>query len=176
MNESMSMAGLLERHYPVTVVIDRIWREHRQWSYQDWVVSGVIPEEPHNDEENVPVSQVQRFADDSGAEHYIWKGMQLSLYRDGLTSYFHNLQSEQPFLFVLCRDDDEQKGLVPVAVSANFADAEAHMETEGTVLTTPLCHPFDKYLADYVLHNKMYLEKQARQSGKRKRNKDSGRS
>jgi len=165
------MTGLLERHYPVTVVIDKIWREHRQWSYPDWVISGVIPEQLQEEERRLPVQEVRQFADDSGAEHYIWSGMQLSLYRDGLTGYFQNLQSEQPFLFVLCQNDDDQTGLIPVAVSANFADAEAHMETEGTVLTTPLCHPFDKYLADYVLHNKNYLEKQAHQNEKRKKNK-----
>ena len=177
-----STSNMLERHYPVTVVVNKVWRQHRQWRYPDWVVSGVIPEghlsedlhldsSSHfaNDSENKPQTDYRKFSEESGSEHFIWPGLQFSLYRDGLTSYFHNLNSEQPCLFILCRDDNDQTGLEPFAVSADFSDAEAHMETEGAVLTTPLVPPFDKWIADYVLQNKVHLEKQAQQSKKHKR-------
>ncbi|MGD8568632.1 MAG: DUF3305 domain-containing protein [Gammaproteobacteria bacterium] len=189
-----AMAGALERHYPVTVVMKKVWRQHRQWGYTTWVVSGVLPEDfPDNcyedrgvlsrgalsrsvltdgdGVENIFKQGCQRLADEEGNEHFIWPGLTLSLYRDGLTSYFQNLSSDQPYLFVLCRDDDDQSALEPFLVSADFADAEAHMETEGTVLTVPLNFPFDKRIADYVLQNRPYLEKQAYEGKKHKRNR-----
>ena len=189
MNEQMdkpqnetNMTGVLERHYPVTVVINKVWRQHRQWRYPDWMVSGVIPEGSlseglqHDSTSHRVIDNGKKlgkgyrnFREENGSEHFIWPGLQFSLYRDGLTSYFHNLHGDQPCLFILCRDDNDQTGLEPIAVSADFSDAEAHMETEGTVLTSPLVSPFDKWIADYVLQNKVHLQKQAQQSKKHKR-------
>jgi len=175
-----NMVDALECHFPVTVVLKKTWRNHRNWRYPHWVVSGVLPEEEvhqNNHGSNIGAQDkttqtaIQKFTSDSGDEIYIWPGLQFSLYRDGLTSYFQNLSSVQPVLFILCRDDEEQATIEPILVSADFADAEAHMETEGTVLTVPLNSPFDKWIAEYVLNNKVYLEKQAHEGKKHKRKK-----
>lgn len=176
------MADVLERHYPVTVVLHKIWRQHRQWRYPDWLVSGVIAAD-HSAQQvvnsghagvigdgkgSVP-ADYRKHTDQNGDEHFVWQGLRFSLYRDGLTSYFLNLHGSRPSLFVLCRDDNENTGLEPITVSADFSDAEAHMETEGTVLTTPLVTPFDVWIADYILQNKPHLEKQGQQRKKHKR-------
>jgi len=175
-----TMNGALECHFPVTVVLKQTWRDHRSWRYPSWVVCGVIPEQ--QDPQSNVVSKItgpyasqqktyQLFTNEAGDKHYIWPGLQFSLYRDGLTSYFHNLSSPQPYLFILCRDNEDQATVEPILVSADFADAEAHMETEGTVLTVPLPPPFDQWTANYILHNKAYLEKQAQEGKKHKRKK-----
>lgn len=177
-----AMTDALERHYAVTVVMKKVWRLHRQWRYPSWQVSGVLPADcsgsDYNSQdartglgENADQQDTRQLTDDDGNEHFIWSDLPFSLYRDGLTSYFQNLSSPQPYLFVLCREDSDKSALEPFLVSADFADAEAHMETEGTVLTAPLNAPFNTWIADYVLQNKTYLEKQAHDGKKHKRKK-----
>lgn len=177
-----AMTDALERHYSVTVVMKKVWRTHRKWRYPSWQVSGILPTD-FSDKvrdsrggrigrtDSTGKQESQLLIDEEGSQHCIWPDLPFSLYRDGLTSYFQNLSSLQPYLFVLCRDDTDQDAMEPLLVSADFADAEAHMETEGTVLTAPLNAPFNTWIADYVLQNKIYLEKQAHDGKKHKRKK-----
>lgn len=148
-----------DEHFPVSVVLSRHWRQHGQWRFPHWELVSVLPaeqvREPHTDE-----PAFRRVEAQDGLEHYIWSGLWLELFRDGLQAYYQNLTAQQPTLVVLCRDDHEDTGVAPVSVSANFADAEAHMETDGMVLSTPLQPPFLQWLADYVLQHQDYLDRQ----------------
>lgn len=146
--------------YPVSVVLSRCWRQQGQWQFPHWDVVELLPRHTHMQSNETDYARVQT---DKGDEQYVWSEMWLDLFRDGLQSYYQNLIGKQPSLFVLCRDDHPDTGIAPVSVSANFADAEAHMETDGIVLSTPLVAPFSKWLADYVLQNQSALNRQVRQ-------------
>lgn len=148
-----------DEHFPVSVVLKRHWRQHGQWRFPQWDVVSVVAET------RVPVSQApepayQRRQDEREDAYFEWSNLWLELFRDGLQAYYQNLMGQKPSLFILCRDDHEHTGVAPVAISANFADAEAHMETDGVVLDTPLEAPFSKWIADYVLNNQHALDRQ----------------
>lgn len=138
--------------YPVSIVMQREYRQYGQWQLPHWDLVALLPQ--HSSE----VSQQLQGDQDQG--HMIWSGFWLELFRDGLQSYYQNLMGKQPSLFVLCRDDDDDSDLAPTMISANFADAEAHMETDGIVLSTPLVAPFSNWLAEYILSQQPALEKQ----------------
>lgn len=159
-----------DEHFPVSVVLSRRWREHGQWRFPHWDIVAVMAEH------RVPVSHpveptFHREAQEDGSEHFIWTGLWLELFRDSLQAYYQNLTAQQPTLVVLCRDDHEETGVAPVAVSANFADAEAHMETDGVVLATLMDAPFSKWLAEYVLKHQDYLNQQMQEHKKGKKGK-----
>lgn len=141
--------------YPVSVVMRREYRQYGQWQLPHWDLVALLPQHTEGDS---PGSQCPH--EQQEQEHRIWSGFWLELFRDGLQSYYQNLMGRQPSLFVLCRDDDLETGLAPTMISANFADAEAHMETDGVVFSTPLVEPFSRWLAEYVLNNHQALEKQ----------------
>ena len=77
----------------------------------------------------------------------------------------------QPSLFVLCHDDDAKTGLAPAIVSANHADAEGHMESDGIVLSTPLLAPFSSWVAEYILTNQTLLDKQIQEQQRERKGK-----
>ncbi|MGD8407518.1 MAG: DUF3305 domain-containing protein [Thiohalophilus sp.] len=140
--------------YPVSIVMRREYRQYGQWQLPHWDLVGLLPQ--HTTAGMDKAQPLPGEADDQ----MIWSGFWLDLFRDGLQSYYQNLMGKQPSLFVLCRDDDVDTGLAPTMVSANFADAEAHMETDGIVLSTPLAEPFSNWLAEYILNNQPVLERQ----------------
>lgn len=145
--------------YPVTLILSRQWRQYGQWRLPYWDVAGLLPQPRDAKPGSVTWRRVEAEQDE---EHLLWSGLWLDLFRDGLQSYYQNLTAGQPCLFILCRDDDPETGMAPTSVSANLADAEAHMETDGIVLTTPLIEPFSNWLAQYVLNNQNALEQQLR--------------
>lgn len=140
--------------YPVSIVMRREYRQYGQWQLPHWDLVELMPQ--HTTAGMDKAQPLPGEADDQ----MIWSGFWLDLFRDGLQSYYQNLMGKQPSLFVLCRDDDVDTGLAPTMVSANFADAEAHMETDGIVLSTPLAEPFSNWLAEYILNNQPVLERQ----------------
>lgn len=156
--------------YPVSVVMTRQWRLYGQWRLPHWAIAALLPGQ---DETQTDGSDHRSVHHENDEEQIIWSGLWLNLFRDELQSYYQNLMGKQPSLFVLCRDDIGEAGMAPTSVSANLADAEAHMETDGIVLTTPLVAPFSNWLAEYVLNHQAHFERQLQQQkhgkkGKRK--------
>lgn len=146
-----------DESYPVSVVLERHWRQYGQWRLPRWQIIRLLPRhlvQPDNNRDHLHTGDAQN------KEQFVWSGLWLDLFRDELQSYYQNLTSKQPALFVLCRDDHPETGTAPSMVSANLADAEAHMETDGIVLSTPLAMPFSRWLAEYVLKNQPWLDKQ----------------
>jgi hypothetical protein len=155
--------------YPISLVLSRQWLQSGQWRFPRWEVVVVLPQHTTPDTNGLDVRHVHTGED---GEHYLWSGLWLELFRDGLQGYYQNLTAIQPSLFVLCHDGDSKTGLAPVSVSANHADAEDHMESDGIVLTTPLVLPFSSWVAEYILDKRSILDQQLadeRQSKKGKR-------
>jgi len=163
-NPAFSPRSMMNPHadasYPVSVVLSRHMLHKGQWQFPSWEIVELLPRHTPPQEDGQDYARIQN---DKGEEQFIWSDMWLDLFRDGLQSYYQNLTGKHPSVFVLCRDDHPETGMAPVSVSANFADAEAHMETDGMVLSTPLIPPFSKWLADYVLHNESVLNRQVQE-------------
>lgn len=162
-----------DESHPLSVILHRLWRQHGQWRYPQWQVSGLMAQHAVM-ADGLPTYHSMEAED--GGELYVWSGLSLDFFRDSLQSYYQNLTGVQPSLFVLCHDDAPQTGLAPVSVSADWADAEAHMETDGIVLSTALIVPFSNWLADYVLRNQSLLDRQIQQQSHGKKGKGKGKS
>lgn len=154
--------------YPVSLVLSRKWQQSGQWQFPKWDIEVILPYH------TTPATQVldcRHVHTGEDGEHYLWSGMWLEFFRDSLQGYYQNLTGTQPSLFVLCHDDDVKTGLTPSVVSANHADAEGHMESDGTVLSTPLFVPFLNWVADYVLQNQTLLDQQIEAQRQEKKGK-----
>jgi hypothetical protein len=75
---------------------------------------------------------------ESGAvrEHLVG-GLSLRLHRDECESYYHNLASPRPQVYVMSRPDEVDGAPDPFQVSACFDEANAYAETDDDV------HPVD---------------------------------
>ncbi len=155
--------------YPISLVLSRKWHQSGQWQFPKWDIVVVLPYHTTPDTQNLNCRHIHT---GEAGEHFLWSGLWLDFFRDGLQGYYQNLTGKRPSLFVLCHDDDTRTGMAPAVISANHADAEGHMESDGIVLSTPLVTPFSTWVAEYILQNQTELDHQIesqRQSKKGKR-------
>ena len=153
-----------EFSHPVTLVLQRRMRQQQPWRYADWRLVAVLPA---NGEAAGDCRVLQTGQDE---QHFIWSGYSLRLYRDGLIAYYENLTGGQPMLYVLCHEDPRH-GLLPVTVTADHSEAEAHMETGDTALSVPLQPPVSQWVAQYILKHQDYLTQKVR-TPQRKRSRE----
>jgi len=107
------------------------------WTEPQWDAVAVIVGE---DVSQVPeCTQVHH---DENRDQYLWTGLRVELFKDGCESYWYNLMSDNPRLFVICFEDDEGEDdeieLRPVLVTANQDEANSHMETDDQVYSVPM--------------------------------------
>jgi hypothetical protein len=153
--------------HPVTLVLQRHMRRQQRWRYPDWRLVAVLP----GSGAEAGGCRVLRTGPDE--EHYVWSGYSLRLYRDGLPAYYENLTGGQPMLFVLCHEDPRH-GLLPVTVTADHSEAEAHMETGDTALSMPLQPPLSQWVAHYILEHQDYLTEKVRTPQRKRSRKPHG--
>lgn len=132
---------------PIGVVIEHRTIEHRGWRVPKWEALGAV------------VGEAVSYADRSGRivhsadgrEQVLWAGLELRLHRDGTESYRRNLIGKNPSLFFICHETEG--GLAPSRVTADYDEAAAHMEAEGTVLSVPMPAEVYGWLEQFVLEH-----------------------
>jgi hypothetical protein len=124
---------------PVAVIMARKEVARGRWKVPSWRAVGVVAGEnvPGREARRVPLPPVD------GSPQYLWGGFSLDLYRDGTESYWYNLVSDNPSLFIACSQTDDGE-MVPTLVTASPDEASGHMESEGQVFSTPI--PPEVYL------------------------------
>ncbi|MEJ2061647.1 MAG: DUF3305 domain-containing protein [Gammaproteobacteria bacterium] len=79
-----------------------------------------------------------------------YDGLRLRLFKDQCESYYHNLLSDRPRLFVLAREN-ESGTPVPFHVSASFDEAGAGMEDDELVYDVSVPPQVYRWIESYVL-------------------------
>lgn len=103
---------------------------------------------------------------DDERDQYLWTGLRVQLYKDGCESYWYNLMSDEPRLFVVCfAEEDDDPELKPVLVTANQEEANGHMETDDLVYSVPMPDQVLRLVERFVT---TYYEPQVRRKRKRK--------
>jgi len=85
-------------------------------------------------------------------ERFLWTGLVLSFFRDGGESYWHTLVGEQQEIFVICQEDEDD-GLCPILVTADYDEAMAYQEADDTIFSSPMPAPVYQTLERFVLEN-----------------------
>ncbi|MDZ7829000.1 MAG: DUF3305 domain-containing protein [Halofilum sp. (in: g-proteobacteria)] len=129
----------------VRVLMRRGETRQGRWSVPRWEVLAVLPDtEP-------PDTFTRRLVHEDEAHHdFEWRGLVVALFRDAAESYWYNLVGREPSLFVICRPG-EDIDLEPFAVSANYDEAGAYMETDESVFRAPLPTEFGPRLEEFVM-------------------------
>lgn len=126
---------------PVLFSIDEVQRRSGRWTSPDWELASL---EVMPDSKPEPFS-VDIVAGSDGAVRTHWRGFALRLYKDAGESYWANLMSGKPRIFVICEIDEESDSHIqPQLLTASQDEANAHLETDSFVLSVEM--PFE--LAD----------------------------
>jgi Protein of unknown function (DUF3305) len=143
MSDAGESGGSTQR-VEVSVLMECSVFRHGQWTVPTWRAVGVL-EGRHGDaaRERVHVA--------GEVEQYIWRGLALTLHRDGAESYWYNLTGRSPSLFVVCREGED--GMRPVLVTADHDKAGAHMEADDKVHAVPIPPAILERLERFVIAN-----------------------
>jgi hypothetical protein len=138
----------LADRFPVSVVMERRAAQLGPWEHRQWTAVGVVAGQA------VSAGSDRRRAriDDDGAEKILWTGLRLVLHRDAAESYWYNLVGQRPSLFIVCRFGEDED-LVPWAVTADYDEAGAYMETDEVVYAVPMPPEIHRWLEEYVMNH-----------------------
>lgn len=132
-----------------------------QWSFQAWEAESIIAGEKVGAGKPGRTELPAR----DGIRQVLWTGLSLELHRDGTESYWWNLVSDRPSLFVICHEE-AQHGLRPLRVTADHTEAGAIIESDGQVFRVAIPPEVYKQIEAYVVTHHRPRE------GKKRKRKD----
>ncbi len=148
--------------FPVSVLMERRLARSGPWSEYQWECVAVTAGERIAGGE----SGMTLVSEDGDAARFLWSGMPVELHADGCESYWYNLQSETPYLFVICHRDeaaeDDSMAVAPALVTASQDEANAHLESEDLVFSVPMPDQVVAWLEHYVVHHYVPVIKKKR--------------
>lgn len=137
---------------PVSVLMERRVVTSGRWSAPQWDALAVVAGE------GVTGGGVERtlVSEADGTSQIMFSGIRLELFKDGCESYWYNLLSGRPRLFVVCFADDEAaegEEQAPARVTASQDEANAHMESDDPVYSVPMPERVREWLERFVVEN-----------------------
>lgn len=138
----------LRERIPVGIIIEHSVYSSGRWTSPRHALTGVVCGEAVR----APAPEATLLREQGEVSQHLWKGFEIRLYPDAAESYWFNLTSAEPMLFVVCRDDDEE-GFTPALVTVDHDEANAHLETDDHVLTIALPPELHPLLERYVLEH-----------------------
>lgn len=136
---------------PVSVLMECREVTSGRWSEEQWdVISVVAGEQVAPEQARTPVLE------EPGRRQYLWTGLKIRLYKDGCESYWYNLMSDTPFLFVVCfrnESEDGEEEVNPVLVTANQDEATGHIEIDDPVYSVPMPEKVHQWVERFVVEN-----------------------
>ena len=112
------------------------------WGEDIWSLAGVIP----------GLSSTELSQLEAQGEVYIWPDLSLKLFPLNSNSYYHNLISEQPKIYLVCNQNDEDTmPLKPLLITVDSDEAASYMETDERVLDAHLSVELCQWLERFVL-------------------------
>ena len=153
MTKKMSLddGEVLPQSVPVSVIFERHPSTSR-WQNYYWKVGGVVS---GSHAEQGEVSMVRQ---EDGVSFFLVTGMEITLFRDECESYYHNLKSPRPSVYVVARapEDGEMDDDAPpdvFAVSLNFDYAHSSLEADDLVYAVPVSPELYRWSEGYILEN-----------------------
>ncbi len=145
-----------QTRWPVTVVLRRAMKEMKGWQYPSWSLASI--------EQRASPEGVEEQRVDEGVRDFRWGGMVLVLRRSDAETYWYNLTSQRPSVFVICREDP-QYGLMPAMVTLDQDESARQQESENEIFAAPIPSWLIEEVEQFVLAHFKPEEKR----GKRRR-------
>ncbi|MDH5326431.1 MAG: DUF3305 domain-containing protein [Gammaproteobacteria bacterium] len=106
---------------------------------------------------------------DSPQSQYLCAGLSISLYTDDADSYYHNLMSETPKVFVICHSETTENTaeindgpIPPFLVTLSYDEAASYMEVDEQVFSVSMPPELYLLLEQFVLENYIPTQRKKR--------------
>lgn len=151
--------------FPVAVIMECRPPGEGPWASEEWQLVGVVAG-------SAGAAGSERrtiMRADAGTTQILWRGFTLTLYADDGESYYQNLQGEQPSVFVVCRQEEDETEAVPLLATVSYDEASSYLEVDDLVFAVPMPPEVYVWLERYVVTNYVPMEKKKRKREKWKK-------
>ena len=152
-----SPATTVAQQYPVAVMVEFQAIHDNRWVDGRWVVTGVVAGE----QLAADGIQCQQIHTSDTGQQYLWSGFSVALHRDDAESFYCNLMSDNPGVFVICEEHPDRP-LQPFIVTLSYSEATTYMETDQRVERVEMPAELYRWLEQYVLANYVPEKKKKR--------------
>ena len=134
--------------FSVSIIVEYVKTPDNRWEDGHWQVTGVIAAGP-DDHEAQPPRQLHAATQ---ARQYLHTGLNLRLYKDDAESYYYNLVSDNPGVFVICSQEAGEP-LQPFIATLSYGEATSYMETDEIVETVAMPPELYRWAERFVLEH-----------------------
>ena len=150
---SDSFALPVPETFSVSVIVEYRKARDNRWEDGHWQVSGVVA---GSEAVDAGVGARQLHASTKG-QQYLWSGLRVQLHRDDAASYYFNLVSDNPRVFIICSQEAGQAPK-PFIATLSYAEATSYMETDAMVesvdMPAELYHWMERFVLEHYVPEK----------------------
>ncbi len=147
----------MQHSFPVSILVDYLDTPDNRWQAGRWCVNGVVAGGQGQEE---GVKQIPLRAD-SGQRQVLWTGFSVELHKDDAESYYFNIVSDTPRIFVICTLD-EGGPLRPLIVTLSYDEASSYMESDDIVEAVAMPGELYRWVEPFVLEHYLPQKKKKR--------------
>lgn len=137
-------------HFPAAILLEKRRVERRFWHSHAWYLDTVAIGDGVLCNTDPGELAYQKTTGDV----FRWTGFQVTLYKDACERYWHALISDEPKIYVVCRDPHEvahDHDKEPASVTVDYDEALAFAETDDLVLSASIPPELYRYMEAFVL-------------------------
>jgi hypothetical protein len=131
----------------VAILLQR-FKIDNPWITEKWQAIGVIPTKKNTGKTN----EITLISNINNEPIYRHDGFILELVHDELDSYYQNLVSANANIFIVCREEDDDRPK-PFLVTLSYDEAAIYMETDETIYTVAIDIQIYQTIERFVLEN-----------------------
>jgi hypothetical protein len=128
-----------------------------RWQEGYWQVTGVVAGERSGNDAD---SGRQLHAATQG-QQYLWTGLNVKLFRDDAESYYYNLVSDTPRVFIICSQVAGEPPQ-PVIATLSYGEATSYMETDELVESVDMPPELYRWAEQFVLEHYVPVKRKKR--------------
>jgi len=132
--------------FSVSVLLEFCKARDCRWEDGHWRVTGVVT---GNAEEGAAVRQLHAKAQ---GQQFLCSGLRVQLHRDDAESYYYNLVSDNPRVFIICSEAEGQPP-APIIATLSYAEATSYMETDRMVESVEMPPELYRWAEGFVLQH-----------------------
>lgn len=133
--------------FSVSVITEFVETKDNRWQSGYWQVSGVVAVAPDDN-----VSTTVPLHGGTESKQILHTGLDLRLYKDDAESYYYNLISDNPSIFLICSQEADEP-LQPFIATLSYGEATSYMETEEIVKTVAMPPELYRWAERFVLEH-----------------------
>ena len=152
-----SNTGPLPECFDIAVILEFRATPDNRWQKGCWRVAGVVA----GNRQGAGSPGAQQLHAATEGQQYLWTGLQVSLFRDEAESYYCNLVSDSPRVFIISSLQAGEPPRPSIA-TLSYDEAASYMETDALVESVDMPPELYRWTEQFVLQHYIPVKRKKR--------------